>query len=384
VSILSNILLVPTAHGPTYTLHEVEARFRPFDVDDPGETVEFPFYSGYDTPVSSDTDSDMQSECSYQTTLQSNRVWNNLITRKVNQTNTNIGPYFPEFFYQHQPQLTPKMRCILLDWCIEVSNALRLTGSTYHRAVTLIDCVLASTSHTETSITGDQFSPSNFQLLGATCMWIAYKLLEAPHKKTNHPHDFCFLCDDTYCLEDFLQMEIRVYRSVQFRLLSHPTPHDFLPLFLATACRDSFYLCQYTQQPDYVITGLAYYLLYLGRFITSDCAQKPSLLAAAVVFLCRATLRIQSTDHTLCQYGLWTLPLLQCTGYTKADLKQTVLALWSLQATAGESQLFCSAFRIFNTDRYAQASVRRCPDFGNFGFRTDSPKLQQLHRPQDS
>lgn len=69
--------------------------------------------------------------------------------------------------FQRHPSLQPRMRAILLDWLIEVSEVYKLHRETYYLAMDYIDRYLST----------HQNVPKNqLQLLGITCLFIAAKV----------------------------------------------------------------------------------------------------------------------------------------------------------------------------------------------------------------
>jgi hypothetical protein len=115
------------------------------------------------------------------------RVWGSLDTSGLSP----IKAVESSRFLDYQPDLTPKMRAILMDWIIELSEHFNFGHSTLHLACTLIDQVLScgplsfdedddddSGNDVESKTNCFLISRDRFQLLGATCTWLACKMEE--------------------------------------------------------------------------------------------------------------------------------------------------------------------------------------------------------------
>jgi G1/S-specific cyclin-E1 len=79
----------------------------------------------------------------------------------------------PSYLSRH-PEIKPKMRAMLLDWLIEVSEEFVLHRETLYLAINFIDRILAAKCN---------MAKSMIQTLGISCLFIAAKLQEIypPH-----------------------------------------------------------------------------------------------------------------------------------------------------------------------------------------------------------
>ena len=68
-----------------------------------------------------------------------------------------------------QPDVTPKMRMVLVDWMIDVCEDNKMGANTLYLAVHLLDQLLR----------GFPIKRIQFQLLGCTCLYIAAKYDES-------------------------------------------------------------------------------------------------------------------------------------------------------------------------------------------------------------
>ncbi|VEU39769.1 unnamed protein product [Pseudo-nitzschia multistriata] len=352
-----------------------------------------------------------------------------------------------------QPLLTPKMRAILVDWMIELSEHFSFESSTLHLAVTMMDRVLASghepwepverkkpkpvkkkkkrkvwvRSHkwndmeyeddfdyyceTESSEEEEEEEEEDddddktrdtrcyaiprdrFQLLGATCVWVACKIGETSAPKAS---DIAYVADHIYSTEQIHRMERRVCNALDFRFTSSPTPHQFLLEF----SRASLACCASQGEgsllpASYAGVALAYrstfantvhYLCELGRLPYKPACRNPSLLAAAAVYLARVTLGVplalearadgRTASGPCPERGrergrgrgsfYWTPTLEHYTGYGMDDLEETVRELHRYQAAAETSSLKAT-FNKYKTrkhDRVALKTVVRPEDLG--------------------
>ena len=113
-----------------------------------------------------------------------------------------------------QSDVTDRQRSIVVDWLFEVSNQWKFFDDTIHYAVSYMDRYLFL-KHQEVG---------TFQLLGATCMWIAAKYNEIYPPDLD---DFVYVAADTYSKNSFLRMEADVLSVLNFEL-SKPTTKTFV------------------------------------------------------------------------------------------------------------------------------------------------------------
>ena len=95
--------------------------------------------------------------------------------------------------------INEKMRCILLDWLIEVHLKFKLRPETLFLTVNIIDRCLALSALARFAIT-----KHTLQLLGVTALMIASKFEEIYPPVTN---DYVYITDKAYTKEQVLRME---------------------------------------------------------------------------------------------------------------------------------------------------------------------------------
>lgn len=121
-----------------------------------------------------------------------------------------------------QPEINAKMRTILVDWLVEVSEEYRMVPDTLYHAVSNLDRVLS----------GQRVARSQLQLVGITCMWIAAKYEEIYPPNVS---EFSYITDNTYSREELVSMEEEVLKKLKYEL-TVPTPKTFLRRLLQV-CR---------------------------------------------------------------------------------------------------------------------------------------------------
>ncbi|KAM4538785.1 G1/S-specific cyclin-E2-like [Odontesthes bonariensis] len=125
-------------------------------------------------------------------------------------------------FMQRHPRIQPKMRSILLDWLIEVSDAYSLHRQTFYLAQDYFDRFMLTQSNVEKNL---------LQLIGITCLFIASKMEEASPPKLAHMAD---VTAGTYYQEEILQMELIVLKALHWNLCPETTV-SWLNLYFQTA-----------------------------------------------------------------------------------------------------------------------------------------------------
>ncbi|XP_027356046.1 cyclin-A2-2-like [Abrus precatorius] len=253
--------------------------------------------------------------------LKDSQVWSSYapdIYNKIRVTELERRP-LTNYMDKLQQDITPRMRGILVDWLVEVSEEYKLVPDTLYLTVNLIDRCLSTKF----------IQKQRLQLLGVTCMLIASKYEEICAPRVE---EFCFITDNTYTKEEVLKMESEILNLLHFQLLV-PTIKPFLRRFIQAA--QSSY-----KVPCVQLEFLANYLAELTLVEYSFLQFLPSLVAASAVFLARWTLN--HLEHP------WNPILEHYTNYKASDLKTVVLALEDLQLNTKGCSL--SAIR----DKYKQ------------------------------
>ena len=113
-----------------------------------------------------------------------------------------------------QPEINERMRCILIDWLIQVHHRFSLLQETLYLTVSIIDRYLST--HT--------VNKSKLQLVGVTAMLLAskYEEMYAPEVR-----DFAYITDNTYKSAEIRSMERQMLKDLDYSL-GNPLPLHFL------------------------------------------------------------------------------------------------------------------------------------------------------------
>lgn len=340
-----------------------------------------------------DSDNHIHSESSHETPAR-RRVWSsNLNTSGLSP----IKAAESSRFLDYQPDLTPKMRAILMDWIVELSEHFGFGPSTLHLACTLVDHVLVcgplsfdfdeqddedAGNDGESKTNCFLISRDKFQLLGATCTWLACKMEEqSPPQVAQiayvsgmlHGRFFLYTIawcdglpairkrsnilfhqstDNIYTVEQIKRMERRVCNALGFAVFRQ-TPYNFIHEFLRASQECANAGCEAPDKFRFMVL----YLLELGRLTYIPVTKKPSLLAAAAIYLARVTFNMEPWSKTLEFY----------TGYKQKDLFELVTAIHSYQEAAEESSLK-SCFNKYKLKKYCRVALKTVPRIEDLGF----------------
>ncbi|XP_041458449.1 G2/mitotic-specific cyclin-A-like [Lytechinus variegatus] len=187
-------------------------------------------------------------------------------------------------YMRKQPDITNNMRCILVDWLVEVSEEYRLHNQTLYLATAFIDRFLSQMSVLRAKL----------QLVGTASMFVAskYEEIYPPDVK-----EFVYITDDTYSIKQVLRMEHLILKVLSFDLAG-PTINCFLPRFLKAA--------QANSKTEHLTQYLAELTLQEYDFIK----YVPSMIAASAVCL---------ANHTVNNEG-WTPTMAHYTDYQLSDI----------------------------------------------------------------
>ncbi|KAM4630099.1 G1/S-specific cyclin-E2-like isoform 2-T2 [Polymixia lowei] len=125
-------------------------------------------------------------------------------------------------FMQHHPRIQPRMRSILLDWLLEVSEVYTLHRQTFYLAQDYFDRFMSTQDNTD---------KERLQLIGISCLFIASKMEEIYPPKLA---ELAFVTDGA-CLEyEILQMELIILKALNWNLCPE-TAVSWLKLFIQMA-----------------------------------------------------------------------------------------------------------------------------------------------------
>ena len=189
-------------------------------------------------------------------------------------------------FMKLQTDITDNMRSILVNWLVEVHYRFKLVPETLFLVVNYLDRFLER----------ETVQRSQLQLIGIVAMELACKFEElyAPEIR-----ELIYLTDNTYSTTDFLAMELRMLEVLNYTL-SVPTAYRFYERYARLA------------QLDQRSTFLGEFLLELSLLDTAIVKYKPSLVAAAGVYLAR-----KMTDPT----AVWGAGLTAATLHSDSEVR---------------------------------------------------------------
>eukprot|EP00188_Purpureofilum_apyrenoidigerum_P003304 Plantae.Rhodophyta-Purpureofilum_apyrenoidigerum.ctg34180.p1 GENE.Plantae.Rhodophyta-Purpureofilum_apyrenoidigerum.ctg34180~~Plantae.Rhodophyta-Purpureofilum_apyrenoidigerum.ctg34180.p1 ORF type:complete len:146 (+),score=32.75 Plantae.Rhodophyta-Purpureofilum_apyrenoidigerum.ctg34180:1-438(+) len=123
-----------------------------------------------------------------------------------------------------QPDISDRMRSILVDWLVDVHQKFKLSPDTLFLTISVVDRYLSK----------EIIVRQKLQLVGVTSILIASKYHEIYAPETN---DFVYISDKAYTREEILKMEANVLSTLQFNVTS-PPPFVFLLRWLKAAKAD--------------------------------------------------------------------------------------------------------------------------------------------------
>jgi cyclin A len=220
-------------------------------------------------------------------------------------------PYRRDLSYC-QPDMTPGMRAILVDWLVEVAQEYRLCSDTLFLAVSALDRFLSRCG---------PVPREKLQLAGVACMWLAskYEEIYAPGSR-----DFVYITDGTYTRGELVDAEAAVLSALSFRL-TQPTAKTFLRRHLQAAGADerlhylSSYVCELSLLSEHALGML------------------PSQVAAASVYVASVLLEAAGAggggvggNGNSNSSSVWTPTLERYTGWRLEDLQPAISELLTL------------------------------------------------------
>lgn len=192
------------------------------------------------------------------------------------------------YMTSNQPHINERMRCILVDWLVEVHLKFKMVPETLYLSVQIID------RHLERN----QVRRSKLQLVGVAALLVASKYEEIYPPELR---DLVYITDRAYNKQEILEMENQIVVGLEYNL-TVPTIHTFLCRYLKAA------------HADRTMVQLACYLAERTLQEYSMIRFLPSVIAASSVYIARKSLR----RHP------WSPTLLHYTNYDECDLSECV------------------------------------------------------------
>jgi len=226
----------------------------------------------------------------------------------------------------NQPDLSDRMRAILISWLVEVHLKYTLQAETLFITVNLVDryCEVR------------QVPRSEYQLLGVTAMLIACKYEEIFVPKIE---DFVDITDNTYTKEQILRQEFQILKALSYDI-TFPTVYRFLERFhtVSQASQETLFLAQY-------LTELCLIEVKMNKWV-------PSRVASSSLYLAKKMLR-QPTP--------WPKEMQLVCQLSEKQVRDCARDICILINLAHQRKVFEPIFRKYSTQRFmrvAQVPVR--------------------------
>jgi cyclin B len=233
---------------------------------------------------------------------------------------------------KNQKDINHKMRSILIDWLVEVSNKFKLQPQTLWLCVNILDRYLEQV----------QTNRSKLQLVGVTALLIAckYEEIYPPEVK-----DCVYITDYAYDRAEVLQMEATILTQLEYKM-SIPTGYHFLIRYL-----NSIQASERTRH-------LANYYAERNLQESDMLLVRPHKFAAAALY---AALKQQNDQYPvlLRKTTIWNKFLQEESGLTEKDLRETAKTIikhvGEEPETASKRRLVATKKK-YSTDKFAGIS----------------------------
>ena len=197
--------------------------------------------------------------------------------------NQNKNKPSPRYMEEVQTDITPHMRCILIDWMNEVACSYSLLPETVFLSVNIVDRALSRLP----------IRRSKLQAVGVTALFISAKYCEISPPTLK---EFVYVADNTYGKDEVISIEKRILNELDFELCS-VQPYDFIEKFLENCGLVGFPLIKY----------LSYYLCEIQLQNYDILKYAPTTIAASSIMI---SLYLLDMDY-------WTSPLAHCFGFSQ-------------------------------------------------------------------
>lgn len=237
---------------------------------------------------------------------------------------------------QKHPEITVEMRCVLIDWMIEVGEEFKMHSGTIFLAVSIIDRYLSRAS--------SSLPRNRFQLLGITAILVASKLEEMCAPTIS---DLVYVCDNTYSRRDIIDLEGLLVNTLCFDLTIFTTRHYIQHLIVAA---DDPRIDPATKL---LMPHIANYLVELALLDYSLTHKRPSLVASSAIYLARLSLSLEPWPSSL-QYETY---------YSPKDLEAACHLLHQLFQNAPIMHYAQAAFNKYSKPKYQRIATRELGQF---------------------
>ncbi|EGI70529.1 G2/mitotic-specific cyclin-B [Acromyrmex echinatior] len=207
-------------------------------------------------------------------------------------------------------EITPKMRCVLVDWLVEVHQQFRLMQETLYLTIAIIDRFLQLFR---------SIDRKKLQLVGVTAMFIASKYEEMYSPDIS---DFVYITDKAYSKIDILNMEMLIVKTLDYSF-GRPLPLHFLRRYSKAG---KALPVHHTMAKYFLEESLVYYEM---------CHYPPSLIAAAAIYLAFLIIGNDEDDEGKV---IWSDTLAYYSTYSKDDVLPAVHDIAAIITNAENSK----------------------------------------------
>ena len=223
--------------------------------------------------------------------------------------------------------ITKDERCSVIDWILWICYEFSLLDETFFVSVSIFDKM----------IQGNTFEFTDYQLLGAACVWIATKLQETQIPSVE---DFVSICSNNFSSQDFCKYEKNILKALNFDVIQ-PTTETFASAFLS----------QIPADPQFIeCTNM---FIYASVYSCDGIFTKPSHTGLAAVTLAKILLDYQMNLVVIPR----SIPFLDENELENATLyllESVRLALFNMNGPFGTKFNEFLSFNFLNVDELSQ------------------------------
>lgn len=230
----------------------------------------------------------------------------------------------PSTYMNKQPEISPWMRGVLVDWLVEVHLKFKLMPETLYLTVNVVDRYLAL----------KPVKRKELQLVGVAAMFLASKYEEIWSPEVR---DFVYICDKAYTRQQIVEMERNVCIALGF-MLTLPTSYHFVARYMKASGyidQQFGFLCGFLLElalPDYDMLHYTY-----------------SQVAAAAV-----TLALKIADR---KEQVWLTTCQDHSGHSVEHLKPVIAKLQHLVVQAAQPDADMRAvYKKYSSSKYGEVT----------------------------
>lgn len=229
-------------------------------------------------------------------------------------------------FISRHPLITCRMRYVLVDWLCSLHSTLELDLDSLHLTVCILDQYINY---------GEPITKDNLQLIGVTALLVASKFEDIrPPLAT----DLSEATNNAVTSDDILKCEVLMLRKLDFNI-NIPLPITFY--------RRLSRLCRFSAHHHF----MGKYLLEIGLVEADLCYHRPSMLAAAAIFL---VCRMFGINH------VWNDRVERSAFYTEFELNTVVTDLAKCVLRHTQPSKYRAVRNKYASDSNYQVSSFKC------------------------